>query len=70
MVWCDSERGSFEIVRRGDGTLIIKGMIEILLINDAQDVKRTKDVLIDMNDRIIIRILVSSCLSIALFKIK
>ena len=57
-------------MRRGDGTLIITDMIEILLINDAQDVKRTKDVLIDMNDRIIIRILVSSCLSIALFKIR
>jgi hypothetical protein len=57
-------------VRRGDGTLIITDMIEILLINDAQDVKRTKDVLVDMNDRIIIRILVSSCLLIAQFKIR
>ena len=57
-------------MRRGDGTLIITDMIEILLRNEAQDVKRTKDDLIDMNDRIIIRILVSSCLSIALFKIR
>ena len=38
--------------------------------DEAQDVKRTEDDIVDMNDRIIIRILVSSCLSIAQFKIR